>query len=157
MMDRAWRHCSDKSNCTKEVRLLHQRSIDVGHDPTNLATIFIEAAPKLQKQLKLEKTSTTKNITQKLLNHQRLFFHPTYHPRDAPRKNIQDVCSKTCAPMLRDLLDTKKIDYRTPLPKEYQRLVNAIKTKRVRRRKEQCRTPPVKHPLQCCTSSIYGD
>ena len=47
MIGRVWRHSSDKIDYTKEVSLMHQKSTDVGHNPTSLATIFKEAAPKL--------------------------------------------------------------------------------------------------------------
>ena len=47
-----------------------------------------------------------------------------------------------------------KIAYRMSLLKEHERLVNAIKTKRVRGRKEQCGTTSTKHPLQHCITSI---
>ena len=60
MMGRAWRHCSDKNDYTIEISLLCQRLIDAGHNPENLTIIFRESASKLQKQLKLEKSSSTK-------------------------------------------------------------------------------------------------
>ena len=117
-MGRAWRHCSEKLECTKEASFLCQRLIDVSNNPTNLTKTFKEADSKLQKQLKLEKASTTKNTTQEILNHQRLFLHPTYYPRDVHRKKARNLQLNTCT---KAAITSRheKIDYHISTPKEH--------------------------------------
>lgn len=49
--------------------------------------------------------------------HQRLFLHPTFHPNDASRKQMQIIYANTCGPDLKDLLDIRQLTIAYHRPK----------------------------------------
>lgn len=108
MLGRAWRHCSNKKDYSNESKLLFQRLINVGYNPTKLHQVFTKAAMKIQQRQKYT-YSTNNQPTEKIKPNQRLFLHSTFHPKDVSRRMIQMIYKRTCGPVLYDLLDIKQL------------------------------------------------
>lgn len=79
MIGKLWRPCIDSIGCTNETHLLHQRLMDVGHNPNNLTAIFNKASAKLSKKLKGNWTLTTTKKKESTPFNQRLFLYLEYH------------------------------------------------------------------------------
>ena len=51
MIEKHWMHFSDPVDCKQEIYLLHQRILNVGHNPTKLNLIFAKESKKLHKKI----------------------------------------------------------------------------------------------------------
>ena len=99
MLKRKWEICTDTEDYVEEVHLLHQRLMKVGYKTKDLYLWFKNVSKKISCNNKLNKTLQSA-IKPALQQHQRLFLHPTYHPKDMPRKCMQEIYKETYEPML---------------------------------------------------------
>ena len=106
MLEKCWRHCSNQTDYEREAHLLFQRLLDAGHNPSNLSTLFTKSAQKIKKKVtRAGAIPKSAKYACVIKNHQRLFSHPTYYPKDTPRRSMQELFNKTCKPILRDFLN----------------------------------------------------
>ena len=83
---------------------------------------------KLSQNKKLNKMLQS-TIKPALQQHQRLFLHPTYHPKDMSHKRMQEIYKETCGPMLGDLLDMRQLTVACHRPKNLRDLLIPSKLK----------------------------
>jgi len=82
--------------------------------------------------------------------HQRLFFHPTFHPKDISRKSMQEMYSKTCGEIFKDLLDVKQLTIAYHRPQNLRDLLMPSKLKTCDGEENQ-----VQHYLQTTNLADY--
>ena len=73
--------------------------------------------------------------THRIKNHQRLFLHPTYHPKCASRRSMKELFNNTCKPILREILDTQKLMITCHRPTNLRDILNLSKVKTCKEKK----------------------
>ena len=90
MIEKCWRCCLTPEDFKQEIYLLHQRLLNVGHNPTKLNFAFAKASWKLHKKINQKGLIKQTFIKKEILKpRQRLFLHPAHHPKDTSRKMMQ--------------------------------------------------------------------
>ena len=105
-LQKYWKQNSDVEDYKRITRLFFDRLQTRGHEPSNLRTIFLDAASKLKprnflfnKQLKTQNVDKEKEEKEKNDlddDGEELFFKYIFHPKDISRLTLRSLYEDTC-------------------------------------------------------------